>query len=241
MVPPFSGRYRDWEPILSPDGTRLLFVSNRPLPGGDPRILEGNLWIAEKTSDGWGPARPLPGAVNTPSHHEGYPSITEDGILFFFRHLDDAERLSEIYQAEYGSTGFEEPRPLGPAVNSPQNDWDPFISADGSFLIFSSLERPDGLGDADLYICFRREDGTWTQALNLGPEVNSPAREICPFVSRDNGYLFFKSYREEPTDIPEHPLTYDEVQERLTGPGNGNGEIYWVTTGFLWDLRERVR
>src|SRR5665213_1041907 len=33
VVAPFSGQWKDWDPTLSPDGKRLVFVSNRPLEG----------------------------------------------------------------------------------------------------------------------------------------------------------------------------------------------------------------
>src|ERR1700742_3940546 len=32
-IAPFSGRYRDFDPVLSPDGTKLLFASDRPVHG----------------------------------------------------------------------------------------------------------------------------------------------------------------------------------------------------------------
>src|SRR5215467_12638402 len=32
-VAPFSGRYWDFDPVISPDGSRMLFASDRPAPG----------------------------------------------------------------------------------------------------------------------------------------------------------------------------------------------------------------
>ena len=47
----------------------------------------------------------------------------------------------------------------------------------------------------DLFVSFRRTDGGWSEAVNLGPEINSPAIDICPMVSADGKYLFFLSQR----------------------------------------------
>src|SRR6185312_14964930 len=72
---PFSGRWRDLDPAMAPDGSYLLFVSNRPAAqGGQPidavhagkrRAGEGmNLWRVDRHGNGWGAPMRLPDAVN---------------------------------------------------------------------------------------------------------------------------------------------------------------------------------
>ena len=65
----------------------------------------------------------------------------------------------------------------------------PCLSYDGSILYFAST-RPGGYGGWDLYVCFNGING-WTQPQNLGPVVNTPGNEICPYyIDRK---LFFSS------------------------------------------------
>ena len=45
----------------------------------------------------------------------------------------------------------------------------------------------------DLYISYKKTDGSWTNSKSLGSVINlpSPSWEYGPFVTRDNKYLFF--------------------------------------------------
>ncbi|HEX8638085.1 MAG TPA: hypothetical protein VF692_08490, partial [Pyrinomonadaceae bacterium] len=72
-VASFSGVWRDSEPHVSPDGTKLFFVSNRPVNPGDKPLLANfsgrsfpgaNIWFVEKKGKGWGEPIHINGAVN---------------------------------------------------------------------------------------------------------------------------------------------------------------------------------
>ena len=56
---PFSGKYNDREPRLSPDGRRLYFSSNRPVPPGDTaRRRDQDIWMSSRMQNGeWQPPR----------------------------------------------------------------------------------------------------------------------------------------------------------------------------------------
>ena len=48
---PFSGRYQDYEPTISPDGAFMIFNSTRPLPGVPARAeMPNNLWLSRRTA-----------------------------------------------------------------------------------------------------------------------------------------------------------------------------------------------
>ena len=64
----------------------------------------------------------------------------------------------------------------------------------------------------NLYISFNK-NGTWTQALNLGPEVNTDQTEMCPSVSPDGKYLFFHRGGEEHGDI--YWIAFKSLKDRL--------------------------
>jgi Tol biopolymer transport system component len=100
---------------------------------------------------------------------------------------------------------------LGDAINSEKNDWDAYVAPDESYIIFSSQERADTIGGQDLYISYRKEDGTWTPAKNMGPRVNSESGEICPSMSLDGKTFFFTSRRRGKVDI--FWMTADIIEE----------------------------
>src|SRR5215208_3848599 len=53
-VAPFSGRWSDADPHVSPDGGRLFWISNRPLPGAaapaDTARDDYDIWYVERTA-----------------------------------------------------------------------------------------------------------------------------------------------------------------------------------------------
>ena len=78
-------------------------------------------------------------------------------------------------------------------------------------------------GFSDLFISFRDPGGRWTQPENLGPRINSPAKDEYPFVTPDGKYLFFNSNR-----ISE--INRSRIQD---GPGN----MYWVSADIIEAMR----
>lgn len=66
----------------------------------------------------------------------------------------------------------------------------PCLSNDGEKLYFAS-KAPEGLGGYDIYMC-EMEGGSWSEPVNLGPEVNTAENEIFPFI-HTNGRLYFSS------------------------------------------------
>ena len=90
---------------------------------------------------------------------------------------------------------FGTPTNLGPTVNSSSSEWPPSISGDGLSLFFCS-DRPGGYGNRDIWVSTRPTvSDPWTKPVNLGPNVNSSAKEAFPSISADGLSLFFESTR----------------------------------------------
>lgn len=221
-VASFSGEYSDLEPAFSPDGQKLYFVSNRPVQANGA-TKDYDIWIVERVQNGWSEARNLGDPINTPAN-EFYPSVSQDGTLYFTASYEGEEGGEDIYFSRFESGRFAAPENLGPAVNTARNEFNAFVAPDQSYLIFSSVGRADGFGGGDLYISFRNENGVWTEAQNMGKGINSTSLDFCPFVSADGEFFFFSSRRH--TLSPKR--SYRELVENLTTPQNGNGDIYWI-------------
>lgn len=82
-------------------------------------------------------------------------------------------------------------------------------------LLFGSINRPDGFGASDLYVSFLNDNGSWSEAINLGEKINTAANERFPSLSPDGRYLFFVSNRSKPENL--------SAQDK---PQNGLGDIY---------------
>jgi len=232
-VASFSGKYRDGEPHFSYDGNKILFRSTRPLEGnGEPRAST-DIWIVEREGKGWGePINPGP-PINS-EKNDLYPTISRSGDLYFASNRDEGW---DIYISKHTEGRFAKPEKLGDAINSEFGDWDAFLAPDESYIIFGSNGRSDGFGESDLYISFRKEDGTWTKSRNMGPQINTQHREVDPVVSPDGKFIFFRSNRRIHKSYSETPLTYYEVIKILDSPGNGEGDIYWVDAKIIEEIK----
>ncbi len=214
---PFSGKNRDWDQNLSPDGSTLVFSSMRSGKGDGKNKKDSDIWFAKRKSSGvWGEAEPLDTIINT-GLHQVHPTISSKGTLYFF--LQDTVRglKPDIYMSEYVNGRYNKPVRLGNTVNTEKNpEADPFIAPDESYIIFNST-RPDGLGRGDIYISFRNKDNSWSQAVSMGPDINSETHDYCGRVSPDGKYFFFSRRNSE----------------------KKYSDFYWVDAGFIEELRKK--
>ncbi len=182
----FSGRYFDFSPCVSPDGSELVFSSSRARVG---QKLSLGLWASERTTAGWSTPKDLGAAINGSGEGAGSPSLAANGTLYFIAQRPDSVGGLDIYRSKRFGGQYDEPKDLGPVINSLQGENDVYIAPDESYIIFTS-DRPGGLGENDFYISVLK-DGRWSQPRNLGPTVNSAGNECCPSVSPDGKYFFF--------------------------------------------------
>jgi len=68
----------------------------------------------------------------------------------------------------------------------------PFLNQKGTKLFFAS-DQPGGYGGMDIYVSYY-DNGIWSEAINLGPEVNTAEDEAYPVIGED-GQLYFASKR----------------------------------------------
>ena len=115
---------------------------------------------------------------------------------------------------------------LGPAINDGRYTIEAFVAPDESYLLLGSFAL-DSLGNSDLYISYN-DHGTWSKPINLGPPINTRARDYSPSISPDGKFLLFSSERGFPTEKREQPVTYDEFRRRVRETMNGLGNIYRV-------------
>jgi hypothetical protein len=237
-VAPFSGRYRDSSPALSPDGSRLFFFSYRSRErDGKPRE-DADLWVTDATGSGWGEPRNLGSPVNT-DKNEGSPSVAADGTLYFSSDREGGRGGFDIYRARPAGSGFAEPENLGEAINTEATETHPAIAPDQSFLIFMAFGRPEiplaggfPYPRGDLYVSVR-QDAAWQSARNLGPVVNSTATESNPSLAPDGKRLFFTSERGFATVPMPAGLTHERFQKEMRGIFNGRGNLYEISLARL--------
>lgn len=226
---PFSGQFRDADPFITADGSKLFFISSRPVPGKTHRDLD--IWVMDRTSDGgWSEPHNLGAPVNSDGQ-EWYPTVAADGTLYFGSDRPGGKGRTDLYRTRFVDGRYLEPENLGDAINTPMEEYEPYVAPDQSFLLFMGDNR-DGRGDSDLFVSYQR-NGVWTKAVPLPPVINSAAAEYSPKVSADGKTFYWTSCRSKWRSEPSRALTTEEYLRKTRSPGNGLGDIYQIDVKAL--------
>lgn len=195
------------DPFLSNDENRLYFISKMALDGVG-ELKDVDIWYIEKENESW--SAPInAGATINSKGNEYYISLTQDGTMYFASNGHNPEKTDhDIYYSKLINGEFQKPVALSNTVNTTNYEADVFVSPDESYIIFCST-RDEGFGRGDLYISFKGFNGKWTEAVNMGENINTSNYEYCPFVTKDGKYLFYTS----------------------------NQDIYWVSTEVISRLK----
>lgn len=195
--------------VYSTDGKRLYF-------GLDEKEA---LYFAEKQGKSWSEPKSLGLVARFPElKRVGQFSVTGNGTLYFIGYVEGKRGNFGIYRSELTNGQYAKPELLPPNINVSGKDvvdWTPFIAPDESYLIFCSTRGLSG-NDTDIFICFRLPDGSWTDPVSLGKQINTKRQERFPAVSPDGKYLFFTR---------DYAHDYED--------------IYWVSADIIDRLREQ--
>jgi len=173
---PFSDRWMDFEPAMAPDGSYLVFVSNRPASGqgkaldgnwgGKPQPGRGgNLWRVDRRGDGWGTPVRLPDSVNAGTSTFS-PAVGGDGSLYFVR-VNPGNGAFRLYRSRCTHDACRPAQPLALGTGGDRSDYDPAVAPDQSFIVFSSDRPPAPSNGGDLFIAFAVPGG-WSTPTDLG-------------------------------------------------------------------------
>jgi len=234
-IVPFSGGpgVFDFEPALSPDGSRLYFLSTRP--DGDEPVGDQDIWVVDRVNGTWGQPVNLGAPINTDGG-EFFPSVTRDGTLYFTRN-EKGSRLNQIFRSRLVNGVFQEPELLPGQVNCGSNRFNAFIAPDESYIIIPAAGMPDAYDGVDYYISYRDENDHWSEPLNMGKAVNADnVGGWSPYVSPDGRFFFFMATRT--TEIEASDWNYQKLVSLYGSSNNGNADIYWVDSGFMDKLKE---
>ncbi len=113
-----------------------------------------------------------------------------------------------LKSAQFARKAIKNPVPftplnMGAAVNSTENDYLPAITADEQTLVYTRLIPKDPNGSPsdmrnkseDFYSC-KKTDGKWSNAINIGPPINTFGNEGAQCISADGQTLVFTACKE---------------------------------------------
>ena len=223
------------------DGTKVYEWTNQPFL---------DLFIAERDSTGQlSNSMPLGGDINTP-YHESSTAFTKDGMTVYFTRnnfLDGKKGKDKnktirlkLYKAtktgEYNWTNIVE-LPFNSKEYSVAH---PALSPDGKRLYFSS-DMPGTNGMSDLWYVDILGNDKYGVPVNLGPEINTEARESFPFISENNNLYFSSDGRSGlgGYDIFVTPLDKDGKPGKITNLGSPTNSAK-DDFGFIINENDRI-
>lgn len=158
----------DYAPALSPDGSKIVFVSNR----------DGNDEIYVMNADGSGQTR-----LTSNAAQDSDPSFSGDGSKIAFRSARDAGNY-EIYVMNADGTGQVN------LTNHPGADGMPSFSPVSGKIVFYSNRHGDPMttGIHDIYVM--NSDGSGVTRL-----TDTPGDDVRPSFSPDGTKIVFESTR----------------------------------------------
>jgi len=187
-----NSNYSDYNALVSPDDSYLIFTSTRPANGMATDGSENNaaIFVSNRKNDSvWG----MPKAYNKTLNSMPFTEctfISQDGQQLFL-YAGNGQNTS-LYSSFMGENQWNAAEPLGGNVNNPPTATNACISPDGNTLYFVS-ERPGGFGGKDIWRCVKLPNGQWSLAVNLGSTINTPYNEESPFMHADGKTFFFSS------------------------------------------------
>lgn len=185
-------RFSDFAPIISANGSTMIFTSNRS--DNEARVKAGanfeDVYISTINGRNWTEPKKLSDNINTDKYNEAAASLSPDGKTLF---LYSEEGAGDIHISKLEGGVWSKPAPLNKNINT-STYWETSasLSADGKKLYFTS-NREGGYGELDIYVSELDGKGQWGRAVNLGPIVNTPEDDDSPFIHADGVTLYFSS------------------------------------------------
>ncbi len=142
---PVNTRYSEKHPTISADGRRLFFASNRP--GGKGSF---DIWVSERTSQGWSLPVNLGDSVNTPGMEQSPFMHPDQQSLYFSSTGWPGMGQGDLFITRMKDTsGWSAPENLGFPINTHNDEIGLTVNANGDRAYFAS-DRESGT-DTDLY------------------------------------------------------------------------------------------
>ena len=187
------------EPSFAYNGNRLYMYATNVIN----HVSIADLSYSEKQGANW--SNPI--SMGNPPNSEPYqfhPCIVGDTSVYF------SSNAGNVCRCQFNNGVYQNRVILPVPVNhiGTQTWGDPYVSQDESYMILKSI-RAEGYGKNDLYIAYKKTNGTWTNPKNLGNIINTAGDETAGDITPDGLYM-----------------TYGR-----------NNDLYWVSTSFIDSLK----
>jgi hypothetical protein len=167
-------------PFVSFSGNKVYFTAH------NSDFTDNKIWYINRLENSWSNAIKLDSPIN--DDEVLYSNQAKNGDLFYTNVSNIKMNYAPNKNGEF------------PEVQEVEIDYGHhgFISPSQEYLVVQTENKEnEKRKDADIYVCFKDKEGTWTKPIGLGNAVNSNFNERCPSITPDGKYLFFSRSNEE--------------------------------------------
>jgi OOP family OmpA-OmpF porin len=185
-------------PITSTDENILYCVRKNCK---DNSIANDDVWVSYKDKEGnWSTLQRLPGTINNSGNNFVVTLSPDDNSLFIANTYkpDGTSKGQGISVSNLTEEGWELPKEIVIDGFENKNKYVAYCVSPDNKTLLLSIENKEGYGEKDLFVSFKKGDGTWSHPKNLGLQINTVLDETKPFLASDGKTLYFSS-RGHPT------------------------------------------
>ena len=220
--PEINSSYPEYGPIISADESVMMFTSRRAgtTGGGMDEYLNEpfeDIYVSFNKGGKWSTAQNIGKPINTEGH-DATMGLAPDGqkLLIYI----DEKGNGNIFECDLKGSLWSKPERMNKNVNTDYHESSASLASDGKRMFFVS-NRPDGMGDRDIYMSTMDEKGKWGKAVNLGPTINTKYGEEGIYIHPDGRTIYFSSQAHKTMggyDI--FKSVYDEATKTWSTPEN---------------------
>lgn len=180
------------------DDSILYFSSLRGQINDDMEVVSMDdyyikIYRATRQNNSWVNEGALDSIINHPSYHTGNGSFSTNGKTFYFSRCD-LNLKCDLYKTSLGKYTWKPADIIAELNDEKSTNTQPIVvMLDGVEVIFFVSNRGGGYGKNDIWYAIRKTDSTYTEPINLGPEINTPGNEISPFFDVYDSTFYFSS------------------------------------------------
>lgn len=167
---------------VTPDGNEIYFTVM------GPAYAFSTIMVVRRTEGRWLPPEPA-SFSGDPAHVDLEPTIAPDGSRLFFVSkrptTSGSEPNEDIWFVERTESGWGAPRNLGAPVNSPNPEFFPSLTRDGTIYFTRGVEG----GQGEHIFRSRLVDGVYQEPEKLPDEINCGRMRFNALVAPDESFV----------------------------------------------------
>ncbi len=187
---PINSSQHDATVGLSPDGqVMLVYKSDHHL---------GGIYHCDLDGDEWGYPLPIK-VIDTDAHESSACYSPDQQTLFYVTDLEKGSQgRKDIFYTTWNKEDkkWDEPKNIGPAINTEYDEEAVFMHSDGRTLYFSSKGH-NSMGGFDVFKTVMQQDSSWSPVQNLGYPVNGPEDDVFLVMAANGRHGYYATHHKD--------------------------------------------